>query len=310
MLTIFSAPKPFEGEIGLIQENAIESWTRLHPEAEVLLLGDDSGISEASARLGVRHLGGLRTNEWGTPLVNSMFEKARQASTFSDLCFVNTDIILFPDLLDAIDAVRVEFERFLIVGQRWDLSVREPIDFTNGWRDGLASKLQSRGSLHPPAGSDYFAFDASQYLQMPPFAVGRAGWDNWMIFEARQLKVPVVDATGSVTAIHQEHDYRHLPGSQPHYRLPESHRNLELAGGPHTIFTLRDATWEFRDSQLRPRGTSWGRAVEAGILARLGPTAAGALTYAVLHPLRTFRRARGAIRWRGSKLRTGESDRL
>ena len=291
----------------MIQENAIGSWKRLHDDVQVLLLGDDQGIEAASVRLGVRHLAGLRANKQGTPLVDSIFEGALQAAAFSTMCFVNTDVILLPGMLDTIDKVQIRFERFLIVGQRWDLWVREPIDFSNGWQDGLVSKLRSQGSLHPPAGSDYFVFDASQYFQMPPFAIGRAGWDNWMIYEARRARIPVVDASSAITAIHQEHDYAHLPDGKPHYRLPESRHNLQLAGGPHTTFTLRDATWEFEDTQLRPHRASWGRAVEAGIIARLGPTA-GAVTYAAFHPVKTFQRARGALQGRASALSTGEGE--
>ena len=291
----------------MIQENAIGSWKRLHDNVQVLLLGDDQGIEAASARLGVRHLTGLRINRHGTPLVNSIFEGAQQAAAFSTMCFVNTDVILLPGLLDTIDAVQIKFERFLIVGQRWDLWVREPIDFSNGWQDGLVSKLRTKGSLHPPAGSDYFVFDASQYLQMPPFAIGRAGWDNWMIYEARRAKIPVVDASGAITAVHQEHDYAHLPDGKPHYQLPESRHNLQLAGGPHTTFTLRDATWEFEDEQLRPHRASWGRTVEAGIIVRLGPTA-GAVAYAAFHPVRTFQRSCGALQGRASVLSTGKGE--
>ena len=288
----------------MIQENAVNSWKRLHPDVQILLLGDERGFKATSARLGVRHLSGLRTNKQGTPLVDSIFEEARQAAVFSTLCFVNTDVILLPDLLATTDAVNSKFERFLIVGQRWDLWVREPIDFSNAWQDELVRKLHT---LHPPAGSDYFVFDASQYLQVPPFAIGRAGWDNWMIYEARQARIPVVDATGAITAVHQEHDYAHLPDGKSHYRLPESRHNLQLAGGPHTTFTLRDATWEFEDKQLRPHRASWGRTVEAGIIARLGATA-GAVAYAAFHPVRTCQRARGALQGRASALSTGEGE--
>ena len=295
MLTIFTVPKPFDGHIGLIQENAIRSWSQLHPDVQVLLLGDESGNRQAAERLRVRHIGGVRTNEWGTPLVDSVFERAREASDFSHMCFVNTDIILISDLLSALDAVSRRFQQFLIVGRRWDVEIRRPINFNNGWQDSLVESLQRQGTLHPPAGSDYFVFPKDPYRGLPAFAIGRAGWDNWMIYAARRNGVPVVDATGSITAFHQDHDYSHLPDGQPHYRLPESRRNLQLGGGPHTVFTLRDATWEIVTGQLRRRSPGWGRTVEAELLARLGPTASGSAAYASLHPIETLRRARGAL---------------
>src|SRR4030067_285811 len=56
MITLFSGPKPFAGPIGLIQDNAIGSWTRLGEGAEVLLLGEETGIREAAERHGGRHI--------------------------------------------------------------------------------------------------------------------------------------------------------------------------------------------------------------------------------------------------------------
>lgn len=295
MLTIFSVPKPFEGHIGLIQENAIGSWTQLHPDVQVLLLGDESGMRQAAKRLKVRHLSGVRTNEWGTPLADSVFERARDAADFPHMCYVNTDIILMADLLSALEAARRQFQRFLMVGQRWDVEIRHPIQFNNGWQDYLVESLQSSGTLHPPAGSDYFVFAKAQFRRLPAFAIGRAGWDNWMIFSARRNEVPVVDATGSVTVLHQEHDYGHLPGGQPHYRLPESQRNLRLAGGPHTVFTLADANWKFDSRALVRSSPGRRRSIESEMLAKLGPGPIGAAAYAILHPLKSYRRARGVL---------------
>src|SRR5436309_411668 len=39
MLTLFAAPKPFRGHIGIIQRNAITSWTKLQPRPEIILYG-------------------------------------------------------------------------------------------------------------------------------------------------------------------------------------------------------------------------------------------------------------------------------
>ena len=39
MITLFTLPKPFVGHIGMIQRNAIQSWTRLHPDIDILMFG-------------------------------------------------------------------------------------------------------------------------------------------------------------------------------------------------------------------------------------------------------------------------------
>ena len=49
MLTIFSIPKPFIGHVGVIQMNALRSWTFLDPKCEIVIFGDEPGIAEAAA---------------------------------------------------------------------------------------------------------------------------------------------------------------------------------------------------------------------------------------------------------------------
>ena len=71
-LTILAMPKPFRGHIGIIQRNAIRSWTLLRPSCEIVLFGDDTGVSAAAAELGVRHVPNVARNEYGTPLVNDV----------------------------------------------------------------------------------------------------------------------------------------------------------------------------------------------------------------------------------------------
>ncbi len=50
MLTIFSIPKPFEGHIGIIQRNAIQSWIALSG-CEVILCADEYGTAEITYEL-------------------------------------------------------------------------------------------------------------------------------------------------------------------------------------------------------------------------------------------------------------------
>jgi hypothetical protein len=153
-------------------------------------------------------------------------------------------------------------KKFLIVGQRWDLDVTQPLDFSDGWVERLQVDTHGRGELHRPMGSDYFIFPRDCFSDMPDFAIGRAGWDNWMIYKARKEGWPTVDASASIFIIHQNHDYSHLPGGQPHYRLPETYENIRLAGGREvTRFTLLDANRKLVNGRLRRPGWSGERFV-------------------------------------------------
>jgi hypothetical protein len=105
--------------------------------------------------------------------------------------------------------------------------------------------------LHPIFSIDYFIFSRDQYQEMPDFVIGRPQWDNWMIYHARQQGWPVVDATASVIAVHQNHDYRHLPGGKPPHGLEEGRRNRQLAGGERTKYMIIDANYRLKDDKLR-----------------------------------------------------------
>ena len=215
MLTVFSIPKPFEGEIGELQRAALRSWTAL-PGVEVILLGDDTGVAEAAAAAGAGHIETLARSE-GTPRLDDAFAQVEQRARHRLLCFVNADILLGEDLLAAVGSVT--WPRFLLVGQTVEEGVRRGV-----------------------AAIDYFVFPSGLFGRLPPFVVGRAGFDNWLIWRARQVG-PVIDATDAVVAVHQRHDYAHLAaGKEAAYYGPEAQRNIELAGGRGHIYTLHDAS--------------------------------------------------------------------
>ena len=252
-LTIFTAPKPFTNpHINTIQRNAIQSWQNLGDDVDVILVGEEDGMADVADQYNLLHLPNVLRNEWGTPLVSSIFELSRQSSDSPLLAYVNADILLMPDFVEVANIVATQLKKFLIVGQRWDLEVNELLSFTNGWDSRLHSETKKKGSLHAPSGSDYFIFPRELFADMPPFAIGRAGWDNWMIFQAREYDWPVIDATHDLMIIHQNHDYSHLPGGVPHYDLEETKINAELGGGMHHMYMTLDASHELVEGRVRP----------------------------------------------------------
>jgi len=297
MLTLFTAPKPFVGHIGVIQENALRSWKALGSDVDIVVLGDEPGLAQAAADLGVIHLDSVDRAESGAPRLRSVLAAARGASHQPCLCYLNADIILLADFLPAVRRVAERLTRFLLLGQRWDLDVTEPLSFDPGWERSLRENLGRAGRLHRPVGSDYFVFPADIFVELPDFILGRSGWDNWMIFEARRRRIPVVDATAAVTIVHQNHDYAHLPGGQKHHRHPESQVNLDLAGGRETIFRIEDADWRLTPRTLQRKGPfdwRYPRKWEADLIARLGPGKSARLVRMVFRPRQALRSLRGA----------------
>ncbi len=306
-LTIFTAPKAFsDPHIALIQRNAIQSWQHLGDEVQVLLIGDEPGMAAFAAEAGLRQLPAVARNAQGTPLVSSIFSLARQFSTAPLLAYLNADILLTPAFLSIARQVYEQTKKFLLVGQRWDLELTSPLEFSAGWDERLLELVHQRGRLHPPGGSDYFIFPRTCFVKIPRFSIGRAGWDNWMFYHARQQRWPLVDASSSLTVIHQDHDYSHLPGGQPHYNLPESYENLRQAGGRRTIFTLLDADNTLVEGKLQPlplRGRRLWRYLETYPLVYWKSYPLAELTFALFHPLKAFGEWRGRLMYFISKLK-------
>ncbi len=252
-LTVFTAPKPFTNpHIATIQRNAIQSWMHLGPEVEVLLMGDEQGMAEVSKEFNIRHFPDVKCSDEGTPYINSMFDFARQTSDAPYLGILNADIMLMPDFVEATRQVGSLADNFLFLGRRYDLDVKEELDFSSGWEVRLREQVEQKGTLHGPVGSDYFLVPRDLLTDMPEFAIGRSGWDNWTIYHAVTSGWQVVDVTRSAMIVHQNHDYSHLPGNKPPYDLPETKKNISIAGGMKSMFTILEANRILVDGELKP----------------------------------------------------------
>jgi len=259
MISLLALPKPFVGHIGVIQRNALNSWARLEG-CEILLFGDEPGAAEMAAELSCRHVSEIERNQYGTPLVSSLFERGQQLARFDCVCYVNSDIVLLDDFSAAVRRVMRLKEQFLLIGRRWDLDFAQPLTFAPDWQAELRGLARRSGRLHSALGIDYFAFSRGLYRDVPPFALGRFAWDGWLVWKACQSAARVVDGTAAVTAIHQNHDYAHIPLAPPRsvtpadiFRSPEGQENLRLLGGTRHNYTIDNAPWRLTaDLRLLP----------------------------------------------------------
>ena len=228
--SVFAVPKPFHGHIGIIQHNALQSWKELSITREVILLGDEEGVADAALSIGAKHKNSIARDAFGTPLVDNAFEIAQNASTTDWMCYVNADIILMPEFAQSIAQVMDTFGRCLVISRRWNLDVREHLDFTDGWHRRLRICAARDAKLFTPYGIDVFVFPKGLFKEIPPFSLGRPYWDNWVISRARQLGVPVVDVTQPYSVIHQDHEYTAITSAKVIRRGQQGLRNFWLAG--------------------------------------------------------------------------------
>jgi len=240
VLTIFSCPKLFRGHINIIQRNAIRSWTLLQPRPEIILIGDDEGTGELCKELGIRHIPEVQRNEYGTPLVSSVFEIAQQQSVNDVLCYVNADIILLSNFITSVTRSTrstrsvdlLDNRPFLLIGRRWDIDIDKSLSFEPGWEEQLKMAALKKGRIQVPEAMDYFVFTRGLYDNVPPFGLGRACWDNWLVYYAVTRKATLIDLTTQNMIFHQNHNYSHIPDLVDSGRrdYPERKVNERLIG--------------------------------------------------------------------------------
>jgi len=247
VITIFSIPKPFSGLDAIHQMNAIQSWLQLKPKCEVYLCGDDPSIIDAAKSLNVKLITGIEHTKYGTPLINSVFAKVYDISSSPIICYINSDIILLNDFCQAIGRIKVN--KYLALGQRTNVNLDESINFNSSdWRKDLEYLVKKTGKLYSVDGIDYFIFTRNSDLHIiPSFAVGRPRWDNWFVFNARNKHIPVIDLTRTCIAIHQNHNYAHIPqGKENSWFGPETQDNItlynKLVGPRNRSANIHDST--------------------------------------------------------------------
>lgn len=248
MFSLFTLMKPFIGVDGVRQRNAVQSWLELEPRPEIILLGDEFGIAEIASEFECVHIPQVDRSESGMPLLCSTFAIAQLEATHDVLLYVNGDILLTDSICDCIMIVSELLAQFLAVGRRWNVGIDEPIAFVGKWQERLYERVQTQGELYSEYGLDWFAFRRGTYENIPPFVVARCAWDNWLVTDALNRDVNVVDATEYVLAVHQGPSQRLASNveTKANRKLYEKHKG-KFEG------TVDEAQWILDSKGLRRR---------------------------------------------------------
>jgi hypothetical protein len=207
VITIFTIPKPFTGLSDIIQRNAILSWQRLHGDSQILIFGDDPSVVKFAKDHNIQCISDFKSNNYGTPLLDGIWRAAHDNAENEYICYINTDIILFPDFVEK--TTDVNLDSFFLAGRRWDVKIDFLLEFDSDWILQCKELVHEKGVLHRDSGVDYFLFPKKCMPDMPPFAIGRGWWDNWLLFNFIKRSIPLIDGTEIMT-IHQNHDYSHI----------------------------------------------------------------------------------------------------
>jgi len=257
MLTLFAVPKA-EGPLAELWPLALQTWRQFGPPAmEILLFGEASSVARWATTWDALHIPEVRRNAYGTPYLHTLFEHARNTARHEILAFINCALILGKDFFESMAHLRQWRERFLATGSVWDVALN-PIPETPdpAWYSGVLSRALTGGKVMPWTGF-FQVFHRDLYRNIPPILYGRLGWNDWLIWQARVQRVPIVDLSPTVTIIHPYHSDP-APGKDKRDRYEEEDRYNALHIQPmKRFYTLRDATHILMRGQVRPNLRRW-----------------------------------------------------
>jgi hypothetical protein len=276
MITFLSSPKPFAGIAKEHQYRAIRSWLAAVNDAEVILYGDSDGIDEAASDLGARVRKDIDSTLQGIPYFGAIALHASEHGKHDLQVYLNCDIILL-DIQMALE--RVEFDQFLFIGQCIDLGDGILVNPEQGdlYKQLEELAIEGKATIRPPTAIDYFGFRRGMWSGVSPIIIGRGGYDNALLAHCMRQRIPIVDGTYVVTALHQFHEYSHMQGGvQSVMRGSDAIHNLIQAGCLHSATLVSDAQFVLKDSLVYwPCRGDWLRHLELKMRYKVGWLMAG-----------------------------------
>lgn len=238
IVTLFTTPRPLSSSelFGIIQRNALTSWSLLNPRPEIVVFADEQYEGQDTIDfvlgLGFRVEPVLRRSSRRVPRLDDLFPRAQEMAGDGLPCYVNADIILENNLLPALEQASEPFEKCLLIARRWCIQMLELMDFSEGWEQRLKQKVSEQGSLMVECAIDLFSWKGDVYREFKPFAIGRYRWDNWLVGNALVRGCPVVDISRIARLTHQSH--ANVP-----WEDPDASANFQIPGA---FCSLKDST--------------------------------------------------------------------
>jgi hypothetical protein len=264
------------GEANWNQLNALRSWRAISPEVEILIFGASEGAETAAKEVNAVRIHDIVLSPTGAPSFNSMVDYTKVHGKFDLQVYVNADIILNHSIVSAIQEIAHHYKEFLLVGERLDLVQGVNLDTRNSnWIDGIEDLVKSHQLIiHGPGGVDYFGFKRGMWMDLPPVFMGRARCDQALLNYCFTHRIPIIDSTLRVVALHQFHDYLHLAGGIEQVRNGIEYTHMsQVHSLKHSVPTITDADFRItEDNRIIPNKIrrSFLRRVELFSRYRLG----------------------------------------
>jgi len=210
MITIFSPMRPFHGNIGEVQLNAIRSWLAIRPACEVILIEDEEGTTQSAiAGLNVRVIEVVKRSRMGAPLLDDLLRTAAHHARGEIMAYITADVLMAPNTATEILRCHelMQGSPYLAICSRIDMLEPLTISFDRpDWFEDVRAAASTHGKPHGHTALDLWIYPRSLDLNCPPFPIGRCATDGWVVYKARRDGIPVIDVTSAILIIHQLHD--------------------------------------------------------------------------------------------------------
>lgn len=259
-IVIFTTPKPRNDQTEAVQIAAFRSWRRAFPKATIFLYGDVASWNEEFESLVMQPAGPLLQGGKGGEVICEMFQDASKRGGGEILIYLNSDILLDDSAAHVVKKLQDRPGPWLGSARRWCLPKWSDVAPASELEWSIFfSRAEKSGRWGEACALDIFLFRGLSFQSMPPFFIGHRGWDNWMIFHARANRIPVIDLSDEMRAIHCDHDYSYAKGNSAPSRRdgPLEEANLKMLGGEERLFHLGHATHELRHGTVGVC-RSWG----------------------------------------------------
>jgi hypothetical protein len=178
-------------------------------------MGDDNGSLQICEEHGIQYVPDIEKNEYNTPVFSDMVKKADSLAIYPYILHLSSDIIIFQDVVKALQSIKNTFQSFCAVCRKWDTDLDELLRFDDpSWIE----TAKANGDPSMITSGDFYLYTKGFWDDLPPFVVGRSYCDSYLFHQASERKL-MINLSPAVTIMHQKHDYKHVPEGNPEFNV-------------------------------------------------------------------------------------------
>ncbi|CAG2197399.1 unnamed protein product [Mytilus edulis] len=201
----------------LCHNNTVKNWKSLSPFVTPVLFSDEEFVRGEAESKGWRVLP-VKQSSIGLPILKYMYMEIQKSFSSSFVAYSNSDILFTDSIVKTLMMVSQsnlsKTNELLLTGRRINVVNVTAIEASSF--KGIL-KASERGELYAGDALDYFITTSwYPWKDAPDLVVGRPGFDNWIVANARLMNFSVIDTTETIIAVHQTTEAGNKEAHQQH----------------------------------------------------------------------------------------------